>query len=100
FASRDEEFGIACVEAMGYGIPVIAYNSGGIPEYIIDGKNGFLFDQLNPISLISKIKKLNNLNKEEYLEMKKQARKTAEKFSEENFKKNILNFVKKYARTT
>ncbi|MCX7955953.1 MAG: glycosyltransferase, partial [Patescibacteria group bacterium] len=47
FASRDEEFGIACVEAMGYGIPVIAYNSGGIPEYIIDGKNGFLFDQLN-----------------------------------------------------
>ncbi|MCS6956752.1 MAG: glycosyltransferase [Patescibacteria group bacterium] len=95
FASRDEEFGIACVEAMGYGIPVIAYNSGGIPEYIIDGKNGFLFDQLNPISLINKIKKLNNLNKEEYLEMKKQARKTAEKFSEENFKKNILNFVKK-----
>lgn len=95
FASKDEEFGIACLEAMGYGIPVIAYNSGGIPEYLKNGINGFLFDLLNPISLIKKIKELNNLNKEKYLQMKKNARKTAEKFSEENFKKNILNFVNK-----
>lgn len=95
FASKDEEFGIACVEAMGYGIPVIAYNSGGIPEYLKDGVNGFLFDLLNPISLIKKIKELNSLSKEKYLQMKKNARKTAEKFSEENFKKKILTFINK-----
>lgn len=95
FASRDEEFGIACIEAMGYGIPVIAYNSGGIPEYLKNGVNGFLFDLLDPVSLINKIKILNNLSAEKYLQIKKNARKTAEKFSEENFKKNILNFINK-----
>jgi glycosyltransferase involved in cell wall biosynthesis len=36
FASVDEEFGIAPIEAMGYGIPVIAYKSGGLIETVID----------------------------------------------------------------
>ncbi|MGB9707698.1 MAG: glycosyltransferase, partial [Microgenomates group bacterium] len=56
FASVDEEFGIAPVEAMGYGLPVIAYNSGGIAEYLKNNINGFLFDELNEKSLIQKIK--------------------------------------------
>jgi len=94
FASRDEEFGIAPVEAMGYGLPVIAYNSGGIPEYVKDGVNGFLFDKLSSESLIEKIKKFEALDKNKILEMKKQARKTAENFAEENFKKNLLSFLK------
>ncbi len=102
FAARDEEFGIAVVEAMGYELPVIAYRSGGIPEYVIDGKNGFLFDQLDPYSLIKKLEEFNKLNKERLIEMKKEARKTAEQFSEENFKRNIINFIKSktHARTT
>ncbi|MCS7093043.1 MAG: glycosyltransferase [Patescibacteria group bacterium] len=95
FASKDEEFGIACLEAMGYGIPVIAYNSGGIPEYLVDGKNGFLFDYLNYQSLVDKIKKLNHLSKKEYHQMRRQARKTAERFSEEKFKKKISDFITK-----
>lgn len=94
FASKDEEFGIACVEAMGYGLPVIAYRSGGVPEYIKDGINGFLFDLLDPMSLVKKINQFEKLSQTEVLEMKKQARLTSEKFTEENFKKNILNFVK------
>ncbi|GIW64192.1 MAG: glycosyl transferase [Patescibacteria group bacterium] len=93
FASRDEEFGIAPVEAMGYGLPVIAYNSGGIPEYVKNGVNGFLFNSLEPSSLINAIKKFEKLSSEKILKMKLAARKTAEKFSEENFKKNILSFI-------
>ena len=100
FASKDEEFGIAPVEAMGYGLPVIAYRSGGLPEYVIDGKNGYLFDKLEESSLINKVNVLTGLSKEKYLEMRKEARKTAEGFSEEKFKNNIINFVKKHARTT
>lgn len=95
FASVDEEFGIAPVEALGYGLPVIAYKSGGIPEYLKDGFNGFLFNELNEHSLIEKINQLNNLTQEKYLMMKNNAIKTAQKFSEENFKKKFLNFVRK-----
>ncbi len=98
FSSRDEEFGIAAVEAMGYGLPVIAFNSGGIPEYVNNGINGFLFDQLDSSGLINKIKKFEKLNKEQLIEMKKEARKTAEKFSEENFRKNIIKFISKVRR--
>ncbi|RJQ38663.1 glycosyltransferase family 4 protein [Candidatus Microgenomates bacterium] len=102
FASRDEEFGIAPVEAMGYGLPVIAFRSGGLPEYVVNGKNGYLYNELEENSLIGRVDELTNLSKEKYLNMRKEARKTAERFSEENFKKNILNFVrsKTNARTS
>ncbi len=94
FASRDEEFGIAPVEAMGYGLPVIVYRSGGLPEYVINNKNGFLFDKLEENSLIKRVDELTNLSKEKYLEMRKEARKTAEGFSEEKFKQRILSLIK------
>ncbi|MBI2051227.1 glycosyltransferase [Candidatus Roizmanbacteria bacterium] len=93
FAAIDEEFGIAPCEAMGYGVPVIAYASGGLKETIKDGVNGFLFEKLTEESLIQKIKKLEALSKEEYPEMRKNARKEAEQYSEENFKKKILSFI-------
>ena len=94
FASRDEEFGIAPVEAMGYGLPVIVYRSGGLPEYVINNKNGFLFDKLEENSLIKRVDELTNLSKEKYLEMRKEARKIAEGFSEEKFKQRILSLIK------
>ena len=98
FASRDEEFGIAPVEAMGYGLPVIAFQSGGLPEYVIDGKNGYLFDELSQDSLIKRVNELTNLTNQEYLEMRKEARKTAERFSEEKFKTEILSYIKNKVR--
>lgn len=94
FASVDEEFGIAPVEAMGYGVPVIAYRSGGLIETVLDGVNGYLFDQLNETSLIEKIKKLESLSREKYLQMRKNARAESEKYTFGVFKKRVLEFVK------
>lgn len=44
FAS-EEDFGIAPLEAVAAGTPVIAYNKGGLTETIIDGKSGLFFDK-------------------------------------------------------
>jgi L-malate glycosyltransferase len=42
--SETESFGLAALEAMSCGIPVLASNTGGLPELIDNGLNGMLFD--------------------------------------------------------
>ena len=37
-----ESFGIAALEARCAGLPVVAYRSSGVSEFIVDGKDGFL----------------------------------------------------------
>jgi glycosyltransferase involved in cell wall biosynthesis len=46
-----EDFGIVPVEAMLYGTPVIAHNSGGPKETVINGKSGLVFDDLTVVGL-------------------------------------------------
>jgi N-acetyl-alpha-D-glucosaminyl L-malate synthase BshA len=40
--SETESFGLAALEAMAMGVPVISSNTGGIPEVNINGKTGFM----------------------------------------------------------
>lgn len=40
--SEYESFGLAALEAMAGGAPVVSSNAGGLPEIIIPGKNGFM----------------------------------------------------------
>lgn len=42
--SVTESFGLAALEAMASGVPVISSNTGGIPEVNIEGVSGFLSD--------------------------------------------------------
>jgi L-malate glycosyltransferase len=42
--SSQESFGLAALEAMACGVPVIASRVGGLPEVIDDGRSGYLFE--------------------------------------------------------
>jgi glycosyltransferase involved in cell wall biosynthesis len=44
FPSRTETLGLVLLEAMAAGCPTIAARSGGIPDIVTDGHNGYLFD--------------------------------------------------------
>lgn len=102
FSSVDEEFGIAPIEAMGYGVPVIAYASGGLKETVKPGINGYLFDSLHEDSLFERVSQLESLSPDEYRTMSSQARSESKQYSFESFKAAILRFVeeKTHARTT
>lgn len=50
-ASRKEEFGLAIVEALGTGLPVLAPRVGGPASYVEDGRTGRLVDTMNRAAL-------------------------------------------------
>ncbi len=54
-ASRKEEFGLALVEALAAGLPVVAPRAGGPPSYVEDGVTGRLVDTLDPHALAAAI---------------------------------------------
>lgn len=58
--SRWEGFAIVPLEAMSYGLPVIASNSTSLPEIVVDGHNGFLFQNGDVDSLVAIINKAYN----------------------------------------
>ncbi|MGB5973322.1 MAG: glycosyltransferase family 1 protein [Nodosilinea sp.] len=58
FPSRTETLGLVLLEAMAAGCPVVAANSGGIPDIVTDGMNGFLFDPLDQEGAINATRRL------------------------------------------
>lgn len=65
--SKNEDFGMASVEAMASGKPVIASNEGGYKETVLDGVTGKLIDNINEDKLLEAIKEIGK-NPEKYKE--------------------------------
>ena len=58
FPSRTETLGLVLLEAMAAGCPVVAARSGGIPDIVTDGVNGYLFEPDDPNGAIDATKSL------------------------------------------
>lgn len=53
--SLSESFGLAIIQAMSLGLPIVATNTGGIPEVVTTGKSGLLVEAKNPRALAEAI---------------------------------------------
>jgi glycosyltransferase involved in cell wall biosynthesis len=58
FPSRTETLGLVLLEAMAAGCPVVAANSGGIPDIVTDGVNGYLFDPKDEAGAVTATQRL------------------------------------------
>ena len=84
-----EPFGIAPIEALSTGTPIIALKAGGALDYVKEGKNGIFFDDQTVDSLAAGIKKFNKTKFETSI-----VSDSVKSFSEKNFKRSFENFIK------
>lgn len=79
-----EDFGMAPVEAMAAGLPVIAYKAGGALDYVIPGKTGEFFPEQTAESIITALGPFNS-SKYQRIDIENHAH----KYSNEGFQKKI-----------
>ncbi|HEY9509451.1 MAG TPA: glycosyltransferase family 4 protein [Verrucomicrobiae bacterium] len=53
-----EPFGAVGLEAMRFGVPVVAFDAGGIREWLIDGENGFLVPWMDRAQFANRVEQL------------------------------------------
>lgn len=78
--SLSEAFGLVILEAQSYGVPVIATRVGGIPDLVIDGRNGFLVEPRDSSDLAVAIEKFLN-NSVNLCEMRREGIKNSNSFT-------------------
>ena len=83
-----EPFGIAPVEALACGCPIIAYGSGGALDYVVDDENGVLFDKQSVNSLCRALNRFRTLKFNET-----KIKNSAIPFSETEFKRKLKEYI-------
>lgn len=90
---QEEDFGMVSLEAQFFGLPIIAYKSGGAMETVIENKTGICFpiqDHENLARAIEKFEKMSYTLKQS---TKIDGQKNTSRFSSDKFRTQILNFI-------
>lgn len=82
FPSKREGLGMAGLESLAVGTPVIAADNRGTREYMTHGENGFIFDPPDTRGLISAIDAFCSLTSEEREAMSLRCRESTEPFDQ------------------
>lgn len=84
---------ISIIEALAYGLPVIATPHKGIPEEVIDGQNGYLVEPRSADSIVTAIEHMLD-DPENYADMSRTARKHFdENFTREVHQERLINCI-------
>jgi glycosyltransferase involved in cell wall biosynthesis len=89
--SRSEGFGIAALEAMGCGTPVVATNTGGLPSFVV----GDLVEPENPAALAEAILNILSMSCAEKEALRERAYHRAVRYS---WKKNVEGRLRYYEK--
>jgi len=84
----EEDFGIVPVEAQACGRPVIAYDTGGVRETVVDRRTGVLFPEQSSAALASAVRAFDP-HAYDPVEIRRQA----ERFSVQTFQRQIGRFI-------
>ncbi len=90
---QDEDFGIAPVEALMHGKPVLALRAGGALEYVQEGTNGLFFDDPHEAILADGVRRLRELNFDP-----EKIKQSVEKFSWQKFQSSFSGIINQITR--
>lgn len=93
FPSRTETLGLVLLEAMAAGCPIVAARSGGIPDIVSDGVNGYLFDPADEQGAIVATQRLLS-HQEERETLRQNARQEAERWSWAAATRQLQNYYR------
>lgn len=82
--SRSEPFGLVVSEAMFCGTPSLVTPSGGMPEQVQDGINGFIASEISSLGILELLQRALALEAKQYQEFSQTAILNREKFSLES----------------
>jgi glycosyltransferase involved in cell wall biosynthesis len=83
-----EEFGIAAVEALAAGRPVIALGEGGVRESVVEGETGTFFERCEPAALAEAVRGFDPSSIDA-----RACRAAAERFGAERFRESLKRIV-------